>query len=666
MDTTWKSGSDYIERRTGTEYLRIEAWSPHCLRVRATKNRELLPYDWALAERGKAGELSIAESENTITAANGKIGVELVTDHRNIEDTPETPLRFFDPRDNRTLLEEKRSKIVWPAEGHRLKAVSSSGFRAETNFKADDDERFYGLGHNQEGFLNTKGCVIELRQMNSHTVVPVLYSSKGYGFFWNNPAPGRVELANNGTRWVADETDQLDYFIFHGDSPTEVLGLYAQMTGYPSKMPEWATGFWQCKLRYRTREELMNVAREHKGRGLPMSVIVIDFFHWEKMGEWDFDPACWPDPESMIAELKEMGIETMVSIWPMVNADSSHFQEMLDQGYLVRTDNGLPVVMRFTDTYAGSKYLHLTDFTNEEAGGYVWDIIKRNYYDRGVRLFWLDECEPEVKPYDHHNLRYHLGNGAKVSSLYPLYEEKCFYENMRAAGEERPINLCRSAWAGSQKYGACVWSGDIFSDFETLRGQIKNGLNMAMAGIPWWTTDIGGFFGGDPDAPDFRELVVRWFQWGVFCPVFRLHGARKSSDGETPGDNEVWSFGEKAYEIISGLLFMRERLRPYVQRQMDIASETGVPPMRPLFFDFPEDGETWDIDDELLFGPDILVAPVAEHGARERVVYLPRGAQWTDVWNGEVLEGGTTVTAEAPLERIPIYLKDNADVPVVE
>ncbi|MEW5814720.1 MAG: TIM-barrel domain-containing protein, partial [Spirochaetota bacterium] len=328
--------------------------------------------------------------------------------------------------------------------------------------------------------------------------------------------------------------------------------------------------------------------------------------------------------------------------------------------------NNHPVFMRFTDTYEKNKYLHFVDFTNPDAAKYVWDLCKKNYYDRGVRLFWLDVCEPEVPPYDNHNMRYHIGNGAKYSSLYPLFEEKAFFEGVKDAGEQMPINLCRSAWAGSQRYGACVWSGDIYSDFEALQAQIKNGLNMAMSGIPWWTTDIGGFFGGNIDDPVFRELIVRWFQWAVFCPVFRLHGFRNSNKvkRDTEGgvkagaDNEVWSFGEEAFVVIKDLLFTRESLRPYIREQMKRAHQAGTPPMRPLFFDFPKDDKCYDVDDELLFGPDILAAPVARFGQREREVYLPSGAEWFDAWTGEKHTGGRSITVPAPLERIPIFVRN--------
>jgi alpha-D-xyloside xylohydrolase len=662
MAAIFGKGRDFIERRYRGETLRVEAWSRDCIRVRATLADRFEPFDWAINPRDAGLAAEVSEDDRELVLRNGRLAVALDKTYAFAFNGDEAPMRFFDTSDGRTLLEERRSLGVLPDPGRSLRAVEPGSLRVEARFKADPAERFYGLGHNQYGLLNLKGCALELRQMNSHTVVPVVYSSRGYCFFWNNPAWGRVELANNGTYWIAERTDQLDYFVIGGASPADVSGNYARLTGFPSMMPDWAMGFWQCKLRYRNREELMAVAREHRRRGLPMSVIVIDFFHWAMMGEWDFDPKCWPDPQGMLAELKSLGIETMVSIWPTVNADSSHFQEMLDRGYLVRAESSLPVFMRFTDTYAGVKYLHFVDFTNPEARRYVWGIVKKNYRDRGVRLFWLDECEPEVNPYDTHNMRYAIGNGAKVSSLYPLYEERAFYEGLKADGEDLPLNLCRSAWAGSQKYGACVWSGDISSTFEVLSQQVRNGLAMAMAGIPWWTTDIGGFFGGNIEDPVFRELIVRWFQWGLFCPVFRLHGFRNSWDPKNAGPNEVWSFGDEAYAIIRGLLELRERLRPYIKAQMKAAAETGVPPMRPLFYDYPGEPPLYDVDDELLFGPDIVAAPVAEHRARSRRVYLPSQTEWVDAWTGKAAKGGGWFEANAPLERIPVYVRRGAEV----
>jgi alpha-D-xyloside xylohydrolase len=445
------------------------------------------------------------------------------------------------------------------------------------------------------------------------------------------------------------------------------MGNYAAATGHVPSFPEWAAGYWQCKLRYRNQEELLNVAREYRNRGLPLSVIVIDFFHWTLMGDWRFDPMDWPDPKAMVRELEEMGVKVMVSVWPTINAQSDTFAIMQEQGWLVTNARGVPAHAPLTDKGAdGLVYLHFYDATHPEARRFVWDRVRRGYYDHGIRIYWMDANEPELYPMDPDNLRYYLGDGRAVTNIYPMLHVKGFYDGMRAEGETEIMALTRSAWAGSQRYGAAVWSGDVASTFEAFRLQVRAGLNMAMSGIPWWTTDIGGFHGGDPESPYFRELIVRWFQYGAFCPLFRLHGFREPSHNwrDTGGPNEVWSFGEEAYGIIRELLFLRERLRPYIMDQMGVAHEEGIPPMRPLFFDFPADEAVYDVDDAYLFGPDLLVAPVLDAGARTRRAYLPEGATWQDAWTGQQYDGGQWIEVDAPLDRIPLYLRDGAKLPI--
>jgi len=312
------------------------------------------------------------------------------------------------------------------------------------------------------------------------------------------------------------------------------------------------------------------------------------------------------------------------------------------------------------------------DATNPEARDFVWKTAKKNYWDKGVRVFWLDEAEPEYAVYDFDNYRYHLGPNVQIGNLYPVMYAKTFFDGMREAGQENVLNLLRCAWAGSQRYGALVWSGDIHSSFASLRNQLAAGLNMGIAGIPWWTTDIGGFHGGDPNDPAFRELFARWFEYGTFCPVMRLHGDRDPKQpqvGTTGGAtclsgaaNEVWSYGEEVYGICREHLFLRERLRPYIAERMAEAHEKGTPVIRPLFYDFPEDPEAWTVEDQFLFGPDVLVAPVLEAGARSRQVYLPAGCDWRDAWSGGTHDGGRCVMADAPLGRIPVFVRDGAPV----
>jgi alpha-D-xyloside xylohydrolase len=430
-------------------------------------------------------------------------------------------------------------------------------------------------------------------------------------------------------------------------------------------LPEWAAGFWQCKLRYRNQDEVLEVAREFKRRSLPLSVLVIDYFHWSKQGEWRFHPDDWPDPSAMVAELEAMGVTTMVSVWPTVNPRSQNYAEMAERGLLIETEQGIGGQLEFWDRDTeGRVPMTYYDSTNPEARAYLWEKVTEGYHKHGIRTWWLDACEPEQRPEMPGNLRYHLGSGLEVGNIYPMLHARGFYEGMRAAGEQEVVLLCRSAWAGSQRYGALVWSGDITSSFEALRQQVTAGLNMAMSGIPWWTTDIGGFHGGNIEDPVFRELLVRWFQFGVFSPVTRLHGVRQPVTGagalETGAPNEPWSFGEPAGEILREWLELRERLRPYVMSVMREAHETGLPVLRPLFLEFPGDGPSWEIDDQYLFGSDFLVAPVLDEGVRERRVYLPAGTDWRDAWTGEQHAGGQWLDAPAPLERIPVYVRDGS------
>ena len=307
------------------------------------------------------------------------------------------------------------------------------------------------------------------------------------------------------------------------------------------------------------------------------------------------------------------------------------------------------------------------DPTNPETRKYVWQRLKENYVDNGVDLLWFDEAEPEIHPEHFDNLILSLGNGDEVGLIYPYYYAQLVYDGMKEMGRDDIVTLSRCAYIGAQKFGTLVWSGDIPSTFESLRKQIKSGLNMAMCGIPWWTTDIGGFYGGDIESDEFRELIVRWFQYGVFCPVFRLHGSRNGHDRTrdiiepSGGDNELWSFGDRDYEILRDLVFLRERLRPYIHDQMAIASKDGVPVMRPLLFDWPEDETCTSIGDEFLFGDDILFAPIVNRGETSRRVYLPTG-EWVFARDGKEYAGGQWITCTAELNEFIAFVKKGASV----
>lgn len=655
--------------RFAEETVRIEPWGKDALRVRATPNAAFDDDRLSALLPTEDNDATLHIEGNRAVVRHGRIAAE-VTVRKPLDwvdaSGMDIGLRFSNAENGAELLAEESYHPSWPPP-RCFRPAGGDLWRLEARFRAYRGERFYGLGQHQHGLLDQKGAVIELLQQNGEVSIPFLLSNRGYGLLWNNPAVGRVELGTNGTRWTAEATAQMDYWITAGATPADIVRTYTAVTGRAPMLPEFASGFWQCKLRYRTQEELLNVARGYRSRGLPLSVIVIDFFHWTKYGDWRFDPQHWPDPAGMVRELEAMGVKTMVSVWPALNPDSANFQTAMRNGWLLRTLRGQPAQMNFRDQYTDARvYLTYYDATHPQARRFIWEQVKQGYYDHGIKVYWLDACEPEMYPVQYDNLRYHLGDGRAVANIYPLMHAQAFYEGMRAQGESETLFLSRSAWAGSQRYGAAVWSGDIHSTWESLRAQVRAGLNIGLSGIPWWTTDIGGFYGGDITSDDFRELIVRWFQYGAFCPLFRLHGYRLPYGPITGsgGPNEVWEFGERAYAIIREVMAMRERLRPYVMRLMRAAHDHGDPPMRPLFYDFPDDPNAWAVDDAFMFGPDVLVAPVLHPGATDREVYLPAGATWTDAWDGRAFAGGQLVSVNAPLERIPLFLRDDARLPI--
>jgi len=647
-----------LECRDGHEVLRVEPWGPDSVRVRAGFDRLLDGGAGALGDRPQ-GTAEIKVSADGARLVNGRLAVDISADGL---------LRFERVETGDELLAEERAHFWWPG-ARRFVATGNGYHRIEQRFRAYPDEKLFGLGQHQHGRFDQKGLVIDLVQRNAEVTIPFLVSSRGYGLLWNSPAVGRVELAGNGTRWVADSARQIDYWVTTGDGPADLLTNYTGATGRAPMLPDWAAGFWQSKLRYQTQDELLAVAREYHRLGLPISVIVCDFFHWNHLGDWRFDPEFWPDPAAMVRELDELGIRLMVSVWPSVSPLSDNYLPMLNRGLLIGSEYGGPVHASWTDRGVDAEIqVSFYDSTNPEARQYIWEQVREHYYSLGIRVWWLDACEPEINPGSPEGMLFAAGPGQEVANAYPVLHARGFYEGMIAEGETEIVTLCRSAWAGSQRWGAALWSGDIGATFESLADQIRAGLNVALSGVPWWTTDIGGFHGGDPASPYFRELIVRWFQFGAFCPLFRLHGERYPRAPHNPlrtgGPNEVWSFGADAYEIIRETLFLRERLRPYLMEQMRAAHEQGLPVLRPLLLAFPDDPACWTVDDQFLVGPDLLVAPVTEFGARERTVQLPAGPMWTDVWTGAVHRGGQRIRVAAPLDRIPAFVRDGRPLPI--
>ena len=649
----WKNGLCY---KNAGETLTLVPWGKNSLRVRSAMMNEPIDTDYALLPPENC-TVEINIDENQAVIANGKLRAVLTLDGRG-----RCEIAYYN-QNGKCLLRENGYQGALDTASRHFKPILGGDWELTASFTSDPNEKLYGMGQYQQEIWDIKNCVFELAQRNSQASVPFVLSSAGYGFLWHNPAIGKAVFAKNITQWTAASTRQLDYWLTAGDTPDEIERAYADAVGHAPMMPEYGLGFWQCKLRYWNQEQLLNVAREYHRRGIPLSVIVCDYFHWPKLGDYRFDEEFFPDPKAMTDELKEMGVELMVSVWPQVDVKSENYAEMQQRGLLIRAERGVQLGKLF----AGNSMQY--DATNPEARKFVWEKCKENYYKHGIRLFWLDEAEPNYTVDDFDNYRMQLGTHAANGNLYPQLYAKGFYDGLKEAGEE-PLTLVRCAWAGSQRFGALVWSGDVHCTWEALRSQLCAGLHMAVAGIPWWTTDIGGFNGGETEDPNFHRLLVRWFEWGTFCPVMRLHGDRSPreylhrTDGSplfpTGADNEIWSFGEENCATLTRYIRLREAMRPYLRCLMQETHEIGRPVMRPMFYEFPQDSACWDLNDQYMLGSDLLVAPVLYDHMDQRSVYLPAGSKWTLLHTGETFDGGQNVCVQAPLDIIPVFRRGDA------
>ncbi len=648
------------------ETVQITPWGKNALRVRTTKYPAFTSHNWALEE-------PIPDTDANVSieiADDGRSDASITNGRLCIHADASGIMTFC--RDGQKFLKEYHRDYDQPScpesrclkiRGREYKAIAGGDYTVKLRFESNDRERIYGMGQYQQSYLDLKGCTLELAQRNSQISIPFAVSSLGYGFLWNHPGVGNVVFGKNYTEWEAKAAKQTDYWITVDDTPAKILENYTEVTGRTPVMSEDLLGLWQCKLRYRTQEEVLSVARKYRELGIPLDVIVIDFFHWTRQGDWKFDKDYWPDPKAMCDELHAMGTKVVVSVWPTVDKKSENFWEMQDRGLLIQTEHGS------NQTYEFQGDCLTIDLTNPEAQEYLWEKCRKNYRDYGIDMFWLDNAEPDYSAYDFENYRYQLGHALEVSSLYPKLYVKTFFEQTKAP------SLARCGWAGSQKYASLLWSGDVPSTFESLRDQISAGLNMGLAGIPWWTTDIGGFMTDDVADADFRELLLRWFEFAVFSPILRMHGDRGPhdipplSDKEWGGGslftgrpNELWSYGEEAFRIMKKQLDLRLSLRPYIAGLMREASETGAPLLRTMFYEFPDDPHCWELEDQYMFGGQYLVAPILHAGQRERRVYLPAG-KWKNLADGQICKGADAIVCAAPLEQIPVFERCNRSCP---
>src|SRR5450432_2586690 len=556
---------------------------------------------------------------------------------------------------------------------HNRRPTDAPFYTVGATFVSPDDEHYYGLGQNHEGFLDHRGhtvrCLHDYLATGGPSVcVPFLVTNLGYGLLWDNPSKTTIMPGfNEHTRWSSEVGDRVSYFVIAGDTTDEIYSGYRQLTGVTHLLPKAAYGYIQCKQKYSTQDEVMAVAKGYRDRHLPADVIVVDWFYYTKMGQMDMDPKKWPDPTAMNKQLHDLGFQTMISVWPRFEPGSRYYDFLLKKGWLEHLADGTPTNGQPYDQ-AGSDI----DSTNPEASRWYWETIRDNLVSKGFDSFWADETEPDLPP---NGSYWKIGPGTRYFNVFPLFHTEAFYDGFRRDVPHRALILSRDAYLGSQANGTIMWSSDIYPTWDTLKRQVPIGLDFAASGFAYWSNDTGGWqylpSEHNPKHPplldpsdardnvggfdDYPELYTRWFEYGSFLPIFRAHGSRTY--------NEVWSYGKQAEPILEKYLRLRYQLLPYIYALGYKTYQTGAPSMRALFMDFPNDPKVADLGDEYMFGPAFLVAPVTEQGATSREVYLPAGADWYNYWTNQRISGGRLVGVAAPIDTLPLFVRAGSIVP---
>jgi alpha-D-xyloside xylohydrolase len=563
---------------------------------------------------------------------------------------------FLDEAGKPLAQEDYRS--LTPVEVNGEKTLHSERF---VNMWATQ-EAFYGLGQHQAGVWNYRGEAVDISQDNTNISIPFLLSSNGYGLFFNNGSRSRFNNRFVHAFYYSSEVaDALDYYFIYGPDFDKLVAAYRELTGQAPMFGKWAYGFWQCKNKYETQDQILSVAHKYREMHIPVDNIVQDWFWWVTMGDPVFDAKRYPDPKGMLDDLHKNNFHLMISVWPFFRPNADGHPESPDPVYQDMDKRGFFVAKTIAPSFhpVGQG---LYDAFNPEARKQYWSLMNNALFKIGADAWWLDTTEPETEGRETNILvtnKTALGNGARYVNEYPLLTTAGVYEGQRAASDQKRVFiLSRSTFAGSQRNAAATWSGDVDPNWQTFRRQIPAGLNYSVSGLPYWTTDIGGFVGASPSDPAYRELFVRWFQFGTFCPIFRVHGTRFE-----PNENELWSYGPEAQKILTSFDRLRYRLLPYIYSVAWKTTSEGYTMMRPLVMDFRTDVRAQNVGDQFLFGPALLVNPVTEPAATTRHLYLPN-ASWYDFWTGAVTGGGRAIDAPTSLERIPLYVRAGSIVPM--
>jgi len=642
-------GGAYSTDATGVTFtvngglLRLQVCQDDVIRVDYT-TASSIPMKTSLSVNATWGTPSFCVSESggtvTLTTARMKSNV----------DTATGLVTFADLAGNVLLSEASKQLMPKTVEGVATNTV-------QTAWASPQDEALFGLGQHQDGVINRKGSKLTLQQANTEIQIPVVVSNKGYGILWDNPSITNFDGGASGNTqysFSSETGDLVDYYYFYGPTIDRVIAGYRTATGAAPLFPKWGYGLFQSKDHYSSSQELLSVDHGYRSNNIPVDVIVQDWQYWSPYvwGSQLMDPSRYPDPAATVSQLHMDNIHTMISIWPLYqgrNPPTPMVPGELDPLNSLAAINAL-----YPDTSGGVSHIYdaFNSMGRSTAYQYDYDRLLGKY---GWDAIWADSSEPMGfgGGWNLHAADTALGKGAFYLNAYPLEHSRGIYENWRSVGPngKRVYVLTRSGYAGQQRYAGGCWSGDINADPNVLAAQIPGGLSFAISGMPYWTTDIGGYFGTPSE-----ELFTRWFQFGAFCPTFRIHG---QAPKELYGNQ--WSAQGKANMLVVDQL--RYRLMPYIYSLAWQVTSAGYTIMRPLVFDFQNDSMVYGIKDQFMFGPAFLVNPVTTMGATSRSVYLP-SSTWYDFWGGATVMGGGTMMANAPLSQMPLYVRAGSIVPM--
>jgi alpha-D-xyloside xylohydrolase len=629
---------DGMMAKIGDESLHVSVCGDSVIHVVASpKPLESLRHDqpWMLDSRQSCpgAQFQFAKADDTAALTTATLKVELSLKRGNLK---------YTNVGGESLLREGDA-VPRTYEPDRLNGEDT--YHVTDRFRPDATEGFYGLGQHQSGIFNYRGNTVELGQNNTDVAIPLLLSSKGYAILWNSAsftyADNRFPLEFH---FWSLASDAIDYYMIYGPEMDQIIHQYRNLTGHTPLLPKWAYGFFQSKDRYISQPEILEIAHRYREQHIPIDAIVQDWFWWKTEG----DPTFNSNYTDIPAELKTLHNEhfhTMISVWGLFDANSQTYQKL-------------------SSLHLDVPNTHVYDATNPKARDIYWDDLAGKLFAQDWDAFWLDSAEPE-EYWPHmgdailRNKQLAMGSGARYTNIFPFMHTSGVQQHWRAATDQKRVFLLtRSAFLGQQRVGATVWSGDVYSTYWGLTHQVAAGLNFALSGYPYWTTDIGGYwqpYDRPPDDPVYQELYARWFEFGTFCPVFRTHGHR--------AHNEMWTYN-KVEPILLNYDKLRYRLMPYIYSLAWRVTDQDYTIQRPLVMDWRIDPKTWNIGDQFMFGPAILVNPVLKQDATHRAVYLPGEPAWYDFWSGVSLQGGKEVEADAPLDRIPLFIRAGSILPM--